>query len=342
MSTPGNALPEVVFFGTPEFAATIFQALLDSRICRIAAVVCQPDKPQGRGRELSLLPVKKLALEAGIPVLQPVALKGMTVSTDSSGRKKIAPGKKSQAVFCDTLNSIENLKIFVVVAYGRILPKEIIDFPPLGSVNIHSSVLPRWRGAAPMHRAIFAGDPTTGISLMNLEETMDTGPIYAETHTPIASDETFGSLHDRLAILGAELLINTLPGIISGTVKPIPQRTEGVTHAEKWERDDCRIHWEESAAVTDRRVRTSSPFPGAKAVLNGEEVKVFSTKVVADQTLPKKPAGTIVEMHKTEIIVACGTSEYISIGEMQFPGKKRLSVRDLLNGKKLTLGQVFS
>ncbi|MCB0323383.1 MAG: methionyl-tRNA formyltransferase [Bdellovibrionales bacterium] len=323
----------VVFFGTPEFAVPSLHELVAREEIDVLAVVTQPDRPSGRGQRLSAPPVAVAAKSADIPLFQPLSVKHITLLP--SGRLQ---GEKSAGVLVDFLNQHAPIDAFICVAYGKIIPESLLQFARVGMLNIHPSLLPRWRGAAPLQYTIFSGDTRTGVSLMQITPELDAGPVYAVEEVAVPETRTLGELHDELASVGAKMLVQHLPAILDGTCKAAPQPEEGVTYAEKWEKEDARIRWEDPAEVTVRRIRASNPVPGARMMIEGEPVKVFQARVCADQNFPPSPSGTIVEVNRRELIVACGTSQYIAIEELQFPGKKRLATPQALKGHPLAVG----
>jgi len=249
----------VVFAGTPEFALPSLDAIAASRH-RVRAVLTQPDRPSGRGRHVAASPVKERALELGLPVAQPASLK------DGDAAREIA------ALAPD---------VMVVVAYGLLLPPSILALPRHGCLNVHASLLPRWRGAAPVARAILAGDAETGVTLMRMDEGLDTGPIVTAERLPLGPRETAGGLHDRLAELGARLVVDTIARLArDGALASRPQPTEGVTYAAKIERSDRAVDWESRAEAIDRKVRALSPAPGALAGWQGAQVRIVAVEPV--------------------------------------------------------------
>jgi methionyl-tRNA formyltransferase len=340
MSSTAQSEPfKVVYFGTPEFCVPCLDYLLRLDGCNVCTVVTQPDKPAGRGQQLTAPPVKILALQHSIPVFQPASLKNIELK-EQNGVKCLV-GEKSSAALADFLNQAAPVDLFATCAYGKIIPSSLIHFPRLGMVNVHPSLLPRWRGAAPLQRALFAGDEKTGVSIMQVDEGLDTGPVYCTRELAIEANETLGTLHDKLAQIGAELLIQCIPDILSGALKAVPQREEGATYAEKWENKDLEINWSDPAVVTLRRIRACTPIPGARTLYSGTQVKIYSAHQAADQNFAKEAPGTVVEANKAELIVACGSGEYIALDEMQFPGKSRLAITELLRGKNLKVGERF-
>ena len=302
---------KLIFAGTPEFAAQALQAIVDAGH-EVALVLSQPDRPAGRGMTLQASPVKKLALEKGIEVFQPLSLK------DATAQAKIA------AV---------GAEVMVVAAYGLILPQVVLDMPRFGCLNIHASLLPRWRGAAPIQRALLAGDAASGVCIMQMEAGLDTGPVLLRGAFPIAPDDTSVTLHDRLAALGAQLIVAALGKL---PLPAEPQPTEGVTYAHKIEKAEALIDWTKRAAELDRHLRAFNPFPGAQAVFAGQTVKLWrATPVEASGEI-----GQILAVDRSTIVVACGEGA-LAISELQKAGGKRLPVQQFLAGHPLKVGDRF-
>jgi methionyl-tRNA formyltransferase len=289
----------LVFMGSPEFSVPVLEALVNAGH-EIAAVYCQPPRPAGRGKKDRPGPVHSRALELGLEVRHPVTLKG-------------ADAQKS---FAD-LNS----DAAVVVAYGLLLPQEILDAPTYGCLNIHASLLPRWRGAAPIHRAIMAGDKETGICIMQMEAGLDTGPVVSCMKTPIKEDEITAGLHDRLSLMGSKMIVQALTDI--HTLSPEPQPDDGVTYAKKIDKSEAQIDWTKPAVEVDRLIRGLSPFPGAKCNMDGESVKLLASRVVQKSGT----AGEVLE----GLIIACGENA-IEVLRAQRPGKRAMEVDDFLRG----------
>jgi methionyl-tRNA formyltransferase len=329
--------PKIILCGSPEFAATTFQAMLDSNQFEILAVITETDKPSGRGAEVRPTPVKTFAIKNNLLVLQPHTLKGITNNNGS-----IATNNQQNLAFVESLSSLKNLDAIITVAYGKIIPQGLIDFPKYGIINAHASLLPRWRGAAPIHRALFSGDNKTGVCLMQTIKELDAGPVFCSQETTITEDDSFYSLHNRLATISVNLLNNQLPLILSGHLLATPQPTIGITHASKWQALDRQINWTEDASTTLRRIRTCSPEPGARTRYNDTILKVYSARRLKDQNFPKRPPGTIVEANRAELIVAVGDSEFLALEELQFPGKKRLPISEILKSRHFQTGQIFS
>jgi methionyl-tRNA formyltransferase len=301
----------LVFAGTPEFAAVALEAL-HAAGHDIALVLTQPDRPAGRGMRLKPSPVKELALRLELPVHQPQDLKS------EAARQPIA------AAGCE---------VMVVAAYGLILPQAVLDLPRLGCVNIHASLLPRWRGAAPIQRAILAGDQETGITLMQMEAGLDTGPILAMARLAIGPEETAGSLHDRLAALGARQIVALLPRLAAGEVTPVAQDDRLAVYADKIGKDEARIRWDRPAAEIHRQVRAFNPLPGAATRLGGENLKIWRAVPDAGQGAP----GEVLEASQAGILVACGEGA-LRITQLQKAGGRRLDAAAFLAGQPLRTG----
>ena len=296
--------------GTPEFAVSSLAACFD--LGEVVAVVTQPDKPKGRGNALAAPPVKELALSRGVPVLQPVKLRTPPFSEEL---RRFAPD------------------VCVVTAYGRILPRDILDLPAKGCVNVHASLLPRFRGAAPIQWAIAHGDAETGVSLMVMDEGLDTGPVLAMKRLPITPDETSASLHVKLAALGGDVLRESLPAYLRGDLKPVPQPSEGVVLAPIIEKDEGRLDFTKPAVVLERRLRGFTPWPGAFTTLGGKLLKVHRVRVGGSTGTP----GTVLAANVDGIEVACGEGSLVLL-ELQPEGKRVMSAADFLSGHKLATG----
>ncbi len=305
----------VAFAGTPEFARAALAALLEAGFA-VPLVLTQPDRPAGRGQKLQMSPVKQLALAHGLAVHQPERLK------DPASHQAL------RAASAD---------ILVVAAYGLILPQAVLDIPRLGCVNIHASLLPRWRGAAPIQRAIEAGDGETGVTLMRMEAGLDTGPMLLKQAVAIAADDNAASLHDKLAALGARLVVDGLRRF--DQLVPVAQPIEGVTYAAKIDKAEALLDFWRPADELAHRIRAFDPFPGAAAVLDGATIKLWRAEVVEAITAGGAP-GTVLAADGKGIVVACGKGA-LRVTELQKPGGKRLSAADLLRGFALTPGQRF-
>jgi methionyl-tRNA formyltransferase len=301
----------LIFAGTPEFAATALQAIVAAGH-QVALVLTQPDRPAGRGMALHPSAVKKVALDHGIEVFQPLTLK------DAAAQAKIA------AV---------GAEIMVVAAYGLILPQVVLDLPRHGCINIHGSLLPRWRGAAPIQRALLAGDAETGVCIMQMEAGLDTGPVLLRGAFPIEATDTTATLHDRLAALGATLVVEALGKL---PLPAEPQPAEGVTYAHKIEKAEALIDWSKSAAELDRHIRAFNPFPGAQALFGGQTVKIWQARPVDAEG----EKGTILAIDRSILLVACGAGA-LAVSELQKAGGKRLPVQQFLAGHPLKVGDRF-
>lgn len=317
--------PRMILFGTPEFAAISFRALIESNEYDIPLIVSQPDSPTGRGLKIINSPVKNLAIEKNIQILQPPSLKGKTEASQH---------------FLDFIRSQTPVELFVVIAYGKIIPKYLLDLPSVCALNVHGSILPRWRGAAPIHRAIAAGDKMTGVGIMRLEEGLDTGPIFSECTTSITQEDNFLTLHDRLANLGRELLLDSIPRILSGMLTPTKQSSEGISYADKWGKEELQIDWSDTAETTTNRIRASSPSPGARTTLSGSLVKIFKGELAASSG-SGAPVGSIVEINESGAIVQLKGDERFLIRELQLSGKKKLPAVDVAKGRGIKVGDLF-
>ncbi|MCC8401980.1 methionyl-tRNA formyltransferase [Paraburkholderia sp. MMS20-SJTN17] len=322
-------LLRVIFAGTPEFAAAALAAIHRAGF-PVPLVLTQPDRPAGRGMKLQASPVKRYAQEHGLALAQPTSLR--------------RAGKYPQ----EAAAAIEQLRttphdVMVVAAYGLILPQEVLDIPRFGCINIHASLLPRWRGAAPIHRAIEAGDAQTGITLMQMDAGLDTGAMISEVRTPISADDTTATLHDRLAEDGAQLIVDALIELErSGKLASTPQPADGVSYAEKIAKHEAALDWRRSAEALARQVRAFDPFPGGAGTLeDGSLVKIWAaTAVAAPARGNHKAPGTITEVSPDGVLVACGEGA-LRLTQLQKPGGKRLPVREFLAGSTLTEGQRF-
>ncbi|MBC6941752.1 MAG: methionyl-tRNA formyltransferase [Xanthomonadales bacterium] len=300
----------LVFAGTPEFALPSLHACLASG-AQVVAVYTQPDRPAGRGRQLAASPVKQAALAAGLVVEQPPTLR------DADARARLAAHAPD---------------LIVVVAYGLILPRAVLALPRLGCWNVHASLLPRWRGAAPIQRAILAGDAETGVDLMQMEAGLDTGPVLLEARTPIGAEDTGGSLHDRLAALGAQLLGEALARVQCGQALPArAQPDSGIEYAHKLDKAEARLDWHEPAVLLARKVRAFDPWPVAEALLEGERVRIWSAQAVPGAA--GAAPGSVVAASAEGIEVATGDGR-LRIRELQREGGRRISARDWLNARR--------
>jgi methionyl-tRNA formyltransferase len=302
----------LIFAGTPEFAACALTALLHAEH-EVALVLTQPDRPAGRGLKLVPSAVKALALNHCLDVFQPVNLK------DEETRARL------RALGADAM---------VVAAYGLILPEPVLAIPRLGAINIHASLLPRWRGAAPIQRAILAGDALSGISIMQMDRGLDTGPLLASESVTIAAEDTSASLHDKLAEIGARLIVTVLAQLESGRLSAAPQPAAGASYASKITKAEAEIDWSEAAVVIERKVRAFNPQPGATTMLRGAGLKVWRARVNPAEGAP----GTILEASAKGIVVACGTGS-LCVLELQRAGGKKLGAAQFLAGLPLVAGE---
>ena len=307
----------IVFMGTPELAAVVLQALLDGRH-EVVGVVSQPDRPAGRGKHLVSPPVAALAREHGLPLIQPASCKG------ADFREAIAAWSPDVAV---------------VAAFGHILGPKALAIPRLGCINVHASLLPRWRGASPIQRAIAAGDAETGVCIMQMDPGMDTGPVLLVRSLRIASDETAETLHDRLAGLGAEAIGTALDAVEQGTARAVPQPAEGVTYAPRITKADGAIDWTRPAVEIERQVRAFYPWPGTSTQWDGRDLKVLPP-VAALAGTPGNAPGTVLEAGADGVDVACGVG-VLRLGRLQVAGKKALDVAAFLAGHPLAPGIVL-
>lgn len=300
---------KLIFAGTPDFAARHLAALLSSGH-EVVAVYTQPDKPAGRGQKLTASPVKELALAHDLPVYQPASLRNEAAQAELA------------ALGAD---------LMVVVAYGLILPKAVLDTPRLGCINVHGSLLPRWRGAAPIQRSIWAGDAETGVTIMQMDVGLDTGAMIRKVTCPIASDETSASLYDKLAGLGPQALVDTLDAMAAGDTAAEPQDDALANYAEKLSKEEARIDWSMDAIAIERCIRAFNPWPISWFEVAGQTVKVWQAEVVAQDH--GQAAGTLLKADKQGIEVATGQG-VLRLLTLQPPGKKAMSVSDLLNSRR--------
>ncbi len=298
----------LVFAGTPEFAAEHLKALLGSRH-QVIAVYTQPDRPAGRGQKLMHSPVKQLAVQHGIPVLQPPTLR------DPAAQDEL------KALGAD---------LMVVVAYGLILPQVVLDTPRLGCINSHASLLPRWRGAAPIQRAVQAGDAESGVTVMQMEAGLDTGPMLLKVTTPISASDTGGSLHDRLAQLGPNAVVEAIEGLAAGTLKGEVQDDALANYAHKLNKDEARLDWSRPAVELERLVRAFNPWPICHTTLDGEPLKVLAAEPGEGNS---QQPGQILAASRDGLTVACGDGA-LRLTRLQLPGGKPLNFTDLFNSRR--------
>ena len=310
----------IIFFGSPEFAAVSLRALASDPRLHIRLVITNPDKPAGRGKKLVSTPVKLLAEQLSIPVITPEKI---TKILDS---------------FIADVSQYGPFDIGVVVAFGQILPLKVLSLPNCGSLNVHGSLLPRWRGAAPMQRAIMTGDLETGVELMQMEEGLDTGPVFATKKVTITDQTTLGSLHDELAVLGASLLTENILKIINKEITSTPQTEAGVLYAKKILNDEAHIQWNSPVTSIIRHIHGISPFPGAFTFHEGKRIKIFRVeKRVSNSTNKNYSPGTLTLVDGNELRIACQDGE-IALLELQAEGKKRLPTREFLSGVTMKPG----
>ena len=307
----------LVYAGTPDFAVPALQRLIDDGY-HIVGVFTQPDRPAGRGRRPRPSPVKQLAERHGLAVLQPESFK------DVSAQGELA--------------ALE-LDVMIVAAYGLLLPQPVLDIPRHGCINIHASLLPRWRGAAPIQRAILAGETITGVTLMQMEAGLDTGPMLASRECFIGEEDTAGDLHDRLARTGADLLGECLPAILDGTLKPTPQNEADATYAAKLSKEEAVLDWAEGAELLARRIRAYNPWPVAQVGFGGDRLRIWRAKALDGN--PQSEPGEVLAVGASGIDVAAGRG-VLRITELQAPGGKRLGAREFLNGHPVARGERFS
>ena len=297
---------KIIFAGTPDFAATHLQALISQH--EVVAVYTQPDRPAGRGKKLNASPVKLLAEQNNLPIYQPQSLKDPEQQT-----------------------ILANLQadIMVVVAYGLILPQVVLDAPRLGCINVHGSILPRWRGAAPIQRAVEAGDKETGVTIMQMDAGLDTGAMLTITRCPIEPNETSGSLYDKLAALGAPALLSTLDKLKAGTAVAVAQDNEQSTYAKKIDKAEALIDWSQPAIIIDQRIRAFSPFPAAYTEIEGLRVKIWAAQTSTQQL---GTPGEIVAADDNGLLVGCGQGSLL-LTEIQLAGKSRMPVSEILRSR---------
>ncbi len=303
----------VVYFGTPQFAVPPLARLLGSPH-QVVGVITQPDRPRGRGQHVTASPVKLVAVTHGVPVIQPTQLRDAAFLAQV---RALAPD------------------IGVVAAYGRILPQQVLDLPPRGLVNVHASLLPRWRGAAPIHRAVMAGDSVTGITIMRVVLALDAGPMLARVEVPITPDDTSESLEPRLASAGADLLLDTLDRLAIGPIPEVPQDESQVTYADRLQRAESVVQWSRAATDIDRQIRGLQPWPLAVVTIDGRRLALLHSSVIA--SAPGTAPGTIVRASGDDLHIAAGDG-VVAITRLKPEGRRPMSVRDWLNGVAVTPG----
>jgi methionyl-tRNA formyltransferase len=308
----------VAFAGTPEFALPALAALCAQH--EVVGVLTQPDRPQGRGRKVKASPVKAAALARGLPLAQPRTLQ-------CEAARAVLQGWAPEAL--------------IVVAYGLLLPREILALPHYGCLNIHASLLPRWRGAAPIQRAILAGDSETGVTILQMDQGLDTGAILRRCVLSLSATDTGGSLHDALARLGATALLETLAAVAVGSLTPVPQPRDGVTYAPKIEKAEARIDWSHDAAAIERQVRALNPWPVAETTLDGEQLRIYGAYPTEERALnvlrnvsKSSENGAIVAVQDGTVLVRCGHG-LLALTQVQQPGRNRVSARDFSHSHQL-------
>ena len=309
----------IIFMGTPELACASLRALIRSSNCQIAAVVTQPDRPKGRELKLHPPPVKEIATQESLPVLQ--------------------PERARDAKFIQELRALQP-DLIVVAAYGHILPESILELAPFGCVNVHTSLLPKYRGAAPIQWAILNGEFETGVTIMKMDAGLDTGDLLAQERIPIHPNDNSQTLHNRLAIVGAELLLRTIPDFVTGTLQPRPQPVEGVSHAPKIKKQDGQINWFQPARAVWNRVRAMTPWPGAFTHLPDEPhphlLKIWEAEPIPQSGEP----GRILSADRNGIVVGCGV-DALRVSGVQREGGRRMSAQEFLTGHAIQPGQRF-
>jgi methionyl-tRNA formyltransferase len=317
----------VIFAGTPEFARVALERLHAAGF-EIPLVLTQPDRPAGRGMKLQASPVKQWAASAGITVAQPRSLRldGKFPDEAASAREAIVAARAD---------------VMVVAAYGLILPQWVLDAPRLGCLNIHASLLPRWRGAAPIHRAVEAGDAETGITIMQMDAGLDTGDMLLVDKLPIAAQDTTASLHDKLASLGGRLIVEALELAACGGLKPVPQPADGVTYAHKIEKHEAMTDWAQALAVIERRIRAFNPFPGAAGVLQGQTIKFWRAEMLAGAVLPVEAQPGQVLAAGIQGVDIAAVDGVLRVSRLQKAGGKALDAADFLRGFDIRPGMVF-
>lgn len=300
---------KVIFMGTPDFSVPILEALAESSLCEVIGVVTQPDRKVGRKKRLTAPPVKKKAEDFDIPVFQPERLSGS-----------------------EELKEILSLKpdLVVTAAYGQYVPTVLLHTPPFKAINVHASLLPKYRGAAPIHYALINGDAQTGVTIMYMEKEMDAGDILSQRILPIEDTDTVGSLFEKLSLLGRDLLMDTLPDLLSGDITPIKQEESDVTYAPMIKPSQERIDWTDSAETINNMIRGMNPFPGAHTLLSGQRFKLWKAEPLERES--DEVPGTIIVLNKKECIVACGNNTALSLEEVQPFGKPKMPIRDFLAG----------
>ncbi|GAB1422275.1 methionyl-tRNA formyltransferase [Anaerolineales bacterium] len=310
-------MAKIIFMGTPDFAVPVLKALIEQH--EVIGVITQPDRPVGRKQLLNPPPVKTVAMAYGIPIYQPEKLRG------KEAIRALRAWQKEQPDF------------YIVAAFGQILPQEVLDIPVYGSINVHASLLPRWRGAAPIHAAILAGDKETGVTIMRMDAGLDTGPMLSKASVAIEKDDTLATLHDKLATLGAELLIKSLPDIMSGKLLDQIQEEELVTYAPQLTKADGQINWNQTAVEIDRQVRAFTPWPGSYSYWNGKNIKILQG--TADNSSKSAQVGEVIAW-EDRFAIACKEGVY-QVDFIQIEGKSKVTARDFLRGYPQFIGEIL-
>lgn len=300
----------IIFAGTPEFSVPTLEALIHSEY-EVVAVYTQPDRPRGRGKKVQFTPIKEVAVKHDIPVYQPLSLRSSEAQAE-----------------LEALNA----DLMIVVAYGLILPEAILQAPKYGCLNIHASLLPRWRGAAPIHRAIEAGDDKTGVAIMQMDKGLDTGDVWSEASIVISQHMTTGELHDQLQQIGAELLLATISEVIKAERKPVPQPVAGITYAEKISKEEAKINWSEDALTIMRKIHAFNPFPGAYTSVEGELLKIF--RVIETHHQSQAEQGTI-RVDGEKIFITTGDAYELEVLELQAAGKRKMESALFIKGNEI-------
>lgn len=300
----------IIFAGTPEFSVPTLEALIGSEH-EVVAVYTQPDRPRGRGKKMQFTPIKEVALKHDIPVYQPLSLR------NSEAQEELA---------------LLNADLMIVVAYGLILPEEVLKAPKFGCLNIHASLLPRWRGAAPIHRAIEAGDDKTGVAIMQMDKGLDTGDVWSEASVAITPETTMIELHDTLKVLGAKLLLETISTVVAGEKNPKKQLEEGITYAEKISKEEAKVNWQEDHETIMRKIHAFNPFPGAFTSIDGELLKLFRVAKTANKS--QATAGTL-RVEADKIYVVTGDGFELEILELQAAGKRKMESALFIKGHEI-------
>ncbi len=310
-------MTRIIFMGTPELAGASLTALLRGPEFQIVAVVTQPDQPKGRGLKLQPAPVKEIALRENLPVLQ--------------------PDRARDEQFLQQLRELQP-ELIAVAAYGQILPASILDLPRFGCLNVHTSLLPKYRGASPIQRAVLNGDSESGVTIMKMDAGMDTGDILTQEKTPIRPEDNAQTLHDRLAQIGAALLVKTIPAYVAGKIQPRPQPTEGVSHAAKIKKSDGQIDWTQPAVAVWNRVRGLTPWPGAFTFLPGQPKPTLLKIWQADVTPAAGPPGEVLRADKSGVVVGCGSGS-LRVLMLQREGGRQMTAQEFLAGNPLQVRQ---